>query len=110
MEQITAKEIADFILGLNALIICLALPCWVIGGFIKALFETIEDIIDQLRASIDNRRFRKHYEKEHPDIQSETSELNDTGFIYYVLIKTLKEKTEESRTQENRKEENKERF
>lgn len=104
MEQITAKEIADFILGLNALIIYLALLCWFIGGFIKALFETIEDIIDQLRASIDNRRFRKRYEKEHPDIQSETSELDDTGFIYYVLIKTLREKTEKSRVSKNRDE------
>ena len=59
MEQITAKEIADFILGLNALIICLALPCWFIGSFLDALFY----IIDQLQASIDNKRFRKRFEK-----------------------------------------------
>ena len=49
MEKITGKEIADFILGLNALIIYLALPCWIIGVFLKVLFEIIEDIIPILK-------------------------------------------------------------
>ncbi len=106
MEQITAKEIADFILGLNALIICLALPCWFIGSFLDALFY----IIDQLQASIDNKRFRKRFEKEHPDIKSETSNLDDAEFIHYVLVKTLREKVEKSRMQKSRTEEKKEKF
>ncbi len=110
MEKITGKEIADFILGLNALIIYLALPCWIIGVFLKVLFEIIEDIIDRLRASIDNKRFRKRYEKEHPDIESETSELDDGEFIYYVLAKTLRENTEKSRTKKSRTEKKEERF
>lgn len=99
----TAQEIIDFILGLNVLIMCLAIPYWVIGGILKVLFETIEDIIDYIQYMIDSRRFRKHYEETHPDIKSETSNLDNTWFTYYVLIKTLREKTEKSRTQKSRK-------
>lgn len=99
----TAQEIIDFILGLNVLIMCLAIPYWVIGGILKALFETIEDIIDYIQYMIDSRRFRKHYEETHPDIKAETSNLDNTWFTYYVLIKTLREKTEKSRTQKSRK-------
>lgn len=99
----TAREIIDFILGLNVLIMCLAIPYWVIGGILKALFETIEDIIDYIQYMIDSRRFRKHYEETHPDIKAETCNLDNTWFTYYVLIKTLREKTEKSRTQKSRK-------
>lgn len=99
----TAQEIIDFILGLNVLVMCLAIPCWVMGGILKALFETIEDIIDYIQYMIDSRRFRKHYEETHPDIKAETSNLDNTWFAYYVLIKTLREKTEKSRTQKSRK-------
>lgn len=106
----TAQEIIDFILGLNVLIMCLAIPYWVIGGILKALFETIEDIIDYIQYMIDSRRFRKHYEETHPDIKAETSNLDNTWFTYYVLVKTLREKTEKSRTPKNGAEENEKRF
>lgn len=90
MEQITAQEIIDFILGLNVLIMCLAIPYWVIGGILKALFETIEDIIDYIQYMIDSRRFRKHYEETHPDIKAETSNLDNTRME--IIIKgTAKE-------------------